>query len=145
MATIQSQMISGRYRSEALCSHWSSNKSGYCQLSNECSSILEDIPHILAICTKLQPTRNKLWKFTIEYCDRVPNIKQLVHLLCSNSSTSTTMFCQFLLDCSSMPEVIAAVQNDGDEILHHLFHISRTWVYTLHRERMKRLGRWNPL
>ena len=39
MATIQARMVSGRYRTEYLCRHWSNNIHGYChvsQLKNIC-------------------------------------------------------------------------------------------------------------
>ena len=38
MATIQAQMLSGRYRSQKLCRHWSIHSSGFCLLSEECAS-----------------------------------------------------------------------------------------------------------
>jgi hypothetical protein len=142
MATVQAQMISGRYRTELLCSNWSKNKTGICLLSSSCSSNVEDLSHILSSCTALQPTREKLLRFTIDYCTEAPQISELVLSLCKPSSL---LFCRFLLDCSSLPSVIGAVQEHGSEVHQHLFHITRTWVYTLHRERMKLLGRWNPI
>ena len=57
-ATVQAKMLSGRYRTEKLCSHWSNNKSGYC-LSG-CSSQVEDLSHILLDCPSLSKTRNTL-------------------------------------------------------------------------------------
>ena len=140
MATIQARMISGRYRTEQLCSHWSRNKTGSCLLSSTCSSTVEDLTHILSCCHALQPTRVKLMSFTLQYCEEFPTIKKLTLSLCTPSNP---VFCQFLLDCSCIPSVIAAVQNQGSDLLNHLFHITRTWVYTLHKERMKLLGRWN--
>ena len=140
MATIQAQMLSGRFRTELLCSHWSKNKTGVCLLSPSCSSTVEDLHHILAHCEALEPTRVKLMNFTREYSATVPSITQLILYLCTPTSEN---FCQFLLDCSTIPAVIKAAQMHGTDVLHHLFHITRTWVYTLHKERMKLLGRWN--
>ena len=134
-------MISGRFRTEELCSNWSKNKLGVCLLSKECSSTVENLQHILSLCTALQPTRDKMMKFTEDYSKKFPVIKDLVLSLCDQSSP---LFSQFLLDCSSLPSVITAAQLHGDEIYRHLFHITRTWVYTLHKTRMKLLGRWNP-
>ena len=140
MATVQAQMLSGRFRTEELCSNWSQNKSGVCLLSSECSSTVENLQHILSECSALQPTRDKLYKFSEDYSKKFPVITELVRSLCKQSSPS---FSQFLLDCSSLPSVIIAVQLHGDEIYHHLFHITRSWVYSLHKTRMKLLGRWN--
>ena len=57
LATIQAQMLSGRYRTQLLCSHWSPLSSQCCQLSQACSNIVEDIPHILRDCEALRATR----------------------------------------------------------------------------------------
>ena len=109
-------------------SHWSQNKAGVCLISKECSSLVEDIPHILRFCTALDPTRVKLKKFTHKYCMRAPPIiRELASSLCT---TASPFFCQFLLDCSVLPPVIAATQSKGWEILDHLFHFSRIWVLT---------------
>jgi hypothetical protein len=140
MATVQAKMISGRFRTELLCRHWSKNKLGVCLLSQACSSTVEDLPHILASCAALKETREKLLRFTHNYCTNLPVIRRIVIDLCFPSSPH---FCQFLLDCSSLPSVILAVQQHGSIIHDHLFQITRTWVYTLHKARMKKLGRWN--
>ena len=60
MASIQVIMLSGRYRFEALVRHWSPYITGFCSLSINCANQLEDIPHILGICSALSPTRSKL-------------------------------------------------------------------------------------
>lgn len=140
MATIQLRMISGRYRSESLCRHWSKNKEGICLLSPSCVNTVEDIPHILTACSGLSSTREKLVLYTQQYSSSVPAISGLILSLCSPTYPH---FVQFLLDCSCLPEVIHATQQLGKDVLWHLFAISRTWVYTLHKARMKILGRWN--
>ena len=143
MATIQAQMISGRFRTEQLCSNWSKNKAGICLLSPACSMVTEDLPHILSLCPALQPTRDKLRCYTRKYCENYcQEVSELVLNMCNQSSPQ---FCQFLLDCSPLPAVVSAAQVHGEELLSHLFQITRTWTYTLHKERMKLLGRWNPV
>ena len=145
MAVSQALMVSGRYRCEKLCSNWSQNKAGVCLISKECVSQEEDIPHILRFCSGLDSTREKLKKFTHRYCMTAPPIiRDLATNLCS---TSSPFFCQFLLDCSVLPSVITATQREaeGEDILGHLFHLSRTWVFNLHRERLRLLGRWNMI
>ena len=143
MATVQALMISGRYRSESLCRHWSKNKQGFCLLSPACSTTVEDIPHILQSCSGLGPVREKLVSFTINYTKNIPTI--ISELILSLSNPTNPKFCQFLLDCTCIPEVIRTVQLHGQAVLDHLFSISRTWVYSLHKSRMKILGRWNVL
>ena len=133
-------MLSGRYRTERLCRFWSNNPSGYC-LAPACAglAISEDIEHILLNCSSLSPVRQRLVNFTIEYTRSVPVLSQMILDL---TNPNTPLFLQFLLDCSSIPVVISAVQLLGHEVLHHLFKISRTWCYSLHRERLRLLGRW---
>ena len=140
MATVQAQMLSGRYRTEHLCRHWSKNKLGVCLLSASCSSTSEDLPHLLASCPALQQTRDKLTNFTNNFISTIPHLNHLVRSFCFPGHP---LFCQFLIDCSVIPQIIAATQIYGPDTLHHLFHITRTWIYSLHRERLKLLGRWN--
>ena len=137
MATIQAQFLSGRYRTQALCSHWSGS-SGDCQVSPDCKTS-EDISHILKYCVALSSTRKKLSTFTQSYCASHPVIASLVEQYCH---VNCRLFVQFLLDCSVIPDVIAAVQTHGQYILSNLFDITRIWVYALHRDRLKLLGRW---
>ena len=120
MASVQSLMLSGRYRTEGLCSHWSSNPNGYCRSSSACNTF-EDITHILQHCRALAGTRERLTTFTISYCEDKPDVKFLVDTFCSPQRRH---FCQFLLDCSVLPEVINSVQLHGQDILHHLFCIN---------------------
>ena len=58
-------------------------------------------------------------------------------------SGSTNKLVQFLLDCSVLPEVIKSVQIHGDHILGDLFYLSRNWCFSLHKQRMENLGKWN--
>ena len=143
MATVQAVMLSGRYRTEALCSHWSKNRKGICLLSPLCANTVEDLPHILSICPALSHSRHKLLQYTREYSSKLPD--NLKSLLLQNCSPSNPTFSNFLLDCSTFPAVISIVQLLGAQALDHLFSVTRTWVHVIHRERMKLLGRWNPI
>lgn len=140
MATVQAQMISGRYRTEALCSNWKLHSTGVCLLSPACSGTTEDLEHILSHCCALTPTREKLLDFTTRYCLQVSApISQIIK---EYTNLSNKDFRQFLIDCSTLPAIISAVRLHGLDVHHHLFHVTRTWVYTLHKERLKILGRW---
>ena len=125
MATVQAQMLSGRYRTDYLCRHWSKHKSGFSLLSASCSTIFWDLPHLIETCPALHPTREKLMSFTRQFVLTTPHQSELI--LCA------------------MTEVIKATQIYGPGTLHHLFHVTRTWIYLIHRERLKCLGRWNIL
>ena len=138
MATIKARLLSGRYRTESLCSHWSTNSMDLCKMSTSCQ-VKEDIPHISQYCSALKDTREKLTMFTINYCNSHPIISDIIQTYCNIDSR---LFCQFLLDCSVLPDVICAVQSHGVKVLEHLFNITRIWTNSLHRDRLKLLGRW---
>ena len=138
MASVQAKLLSGQYRTQALCSHWLPNKDKKCRLSPLCDTD-EDTTHMLKDCQALTPTRDKLLCFTQSYCSDHPIISELAIKLCSSKSP---YFCQFLLDCSTIPEVFQLFQQHGPVIQHHLFNITRIWCYSLHRDRLKILGRW---
>ena len=139
-ATIQAKMLSGRYRTEMFCSHWSQNKTGICLLSS-CNGkeVPEDLPHILRDCPQLEKTRLQLMHFTSRYSANLHvSIKDVLQQLTDSNHPEHI---QFLIDCSGLPVVISLSQKLGVEVLFHLFHISRTWCYSLHRERLKSLGK----
>ena len=71
MATIQATMLSGRYRTQSLLRHWGKSD-GYCSLSQQCCSTLEDLQHILQYCPALTDSRNNLMDFTRKYCSNLP-------------------------------------------------------------------------
>ena len=141
MATVQARMLSGRYRTELLCSKWKPECTGLCLLSPLCSSTPEDLKHILQDCIALIQTRQNLSEFTCRYCENLPDVSSIVFYFLDPSNPE---YCQFLIDCSTIPRIISASQTYGVSYIHnHLFNITRTWIYTLHKERLKILGRWN--
>ena len=138
-AKIQAVFLSGRYRSERLCRFWSQNKDGFC-LQESCNGqgIIEDINHIIITCDSLAETRRRLFKFTAMFVANKPILIPLIKAyLCSTEN----LLIQFMLDCSVLPLVISAFQKHGQTVHEHLFHISRTWCRSLHRDRLKMLGR----
>ena len=141
-AHVQSLFLSGRYKTERLCRFWSCNPDGFCMMPLcKGRKIVEDVEHILVDCPSLSPARQNLVSFTIRYAVSVPLLSNIIF---TYTNPYQPLFTQFLLDCSTLPDVISATQLLGDDVLIHLFKISRTWCFTLHRERLKILGRWNP-
>ena len=141
-AVIQMRMLSGRYRTEYLCRHWS-KRSGAC-LANSCIGLdyPETIEHILLFCPSLSDARASsfnLWTATAEkYPYLAPIIKKAMSL-------QPAFRCQFVLDCSPLPDVIQLKQTHGHNALQKLLHLTRSYCFTLHRERAKQLGRWNAV
>ena len=137
-AVVQARMLSGRYRTETLCSHWSSNRNGWC-LTPACqgSQVKEDLEHILAFCPSLDSTRENLHIFTMKYAELNPVLSPI---LSTYTNLSHQLFYQFLLDCTCIPDVIANLY--GMTVIDKLLYVGRTWCYSLHRERAKLLNRW---
>ena len=142
MATVQMKMLSGRYRTNSLMSHWSKNRSGCCSLSPECIEIKEDIPHILQFCPALSDLRLRMYDYVNSFCEASALPDEVKRVLLEFCHTRCPLFCDFLLDCSSIPEVIHLSQRYGKGVLHSCFEVTRTYVYALHRQRLKFLGTW---
>ena len=140
-AKIQALFLSGRYCTERLCRFWSGNKGGFCLLDscrNLC--IVEDLEHIILQCTGLNETRRRLVRFTTDYIAAHPIISDIVQAYLYSHIRKVVM--QFIIDCSVLPMVISAYQTNGPLIHSHLYKITRTWCRSLHRDRLKSLGRY---
>ena len=113
-------MVSGRYRTERLSRFWSKNKEGFCLLpSCHGNMVHEDLEHILVHCGSLQECRDGLMDFTTKFSHNLtPSVTQIVQKFINPISP------QFLLDCSCLPEVVMAVQQQGDQVLQHLSGLS---------------------
>ena len=125
-------MISGRYRTEKLRSHFSEQ--------NDCSSNKpETISHILLECENLESTQMGVihsWLKT----------EQAAILNIALESLREDLIVQFLLDCSVIPSIIVLTQSiDRDTVQSALFKLTRTYCYSLHKERHKLLGLWEKL
>ena len=140
-ARVQLQFLCSTYRSAKLCRHWTpSNPNGFCTFSTCWSdSEVETSEHILLFCPAYQTTR--LWLFTLGSKLRNFLSQELVAKFFHLSTPRNIV--QLLLDCTALPEVIALSQLHGQDIYDDLFYYGRTWCFSIHRERQKRLCRWN--
>ena len=132
-AVIVARMASGRYRCEALTSYWSTTK-GYC-LAPSCTNKRGDIEHLLLRCPALDGIRQKMmqmWKEKTEtqYPDLYAVISQIL-------VSSPSYMVHFLLYPCSFPEIITLGQKHGGEIIDHINYITRTYVYYLHKVKLK--------
>ena len=117
MDNCQRKPISGRYRTEYLCRHWSRNREGYC-LSPSCQEeqIPETIEHILVDCGGYAQLRNEstfLWHRTSH-----PIVQSLATEALGSSRNDLI---QFFLDCSVLPQIIMTTQCFGSVILEGFF------------------------
>ena len=133
----QSRFLSGRYRSGSVTKHWSGNKEGFC-LAPSCQNQLETVEHILINCSSYIETKRRLYSLWLSTTN-----KTVLRLVLQALSSETDYLLQFILDCSVLPSVILATQSNGNHVLKELFYLTRSWCFSIHRQRMKYLGRWN--
>ena len=134
----QARFLSGRYRTESLASHWTTNSGGFC-LSATCDKEVETVEHILLSCPAYSECKRRLYSLWLSSKNKT--VRQII-LQAIQSERGYLL--QFILDYTVLPSVSKADQtSDGDSLLNELFYFTRTWCFLIHRERMKMLGRWN--
>ena len=125
----QARLLSGRYRTEYLCRHWSKNRGGYC-LSISCKEkqIPETIEHILVDCGAYAQLRKQLL-----YLWHRTSRPIVLSLATEALGSSRNFLIQFLLDCSVLTQIIMTTQCCGSVIMEGTFHLTRTWCFSIHR------------
>ena len=139
-AKIQLKFLCSQYPCGERTRHWTpENSAGICTFLN-CynNKSVESPEHILLHCPAYNSARNNM----IAMCLKIKNpiSHGLVTSLLLSKSNSIKM--QFLLDSSSISEVIASIQLYGEQVSKDLFYCGRNWCFVLHRERLRRLGQW---
>ena len=137
-STVLARMVSGRYRTEAMCRFWSTNRSGFC-LSDTCQNVRGDLEHMLIVCPALEHTRHRLHSLWCRKTVECPPLHRLIlRILASTPETQV----RFILDSTACPEIISLSQFYGQEIQDRILYLTRTWAFSIHRQKMKILGRW---
>ena len=137
-AVTQAKMLSGRYVTDQLSRHWTKNKSGACLIPGCSGQHIGSLEHLLLFCPALAEARSGIIKLCVAVSSESDDLRTIILTMLSGQPVVKMM--QFILDCSSMPEVIRLTQHSTQETLERLFYISRTWCYTMHRTRMNKLG-----
>ena len=137
-ASLLARMASGRFRSEYLTRHWSSNRHGYC-LADTCYQVQGTLQHMLLECPALAATRHRLWNMFLLKSVAFP---ALIHFLHELQQAPPEVFMQFLLDPSAFTEVLDIWKMCGQSAVDHVYYLTRTFVYYLYREKQLLLGFW---
>ena len=135
-ATVQARMLSGRYRTCWLRRHWSGDQSGICRV---CYAKPGTLQHFATgECTGLASAVTRavsLWECFLQQNHELTPI--VTHYFMKED------FLNFLLDPTTKPLSISLAQSHGSHITEKLCYITRTWLYYMHKERLKLLGLWN--
>ena len=138
---VQLRLLSGRGRLGTLLKHFSPLNTGVCEL---CSLETEDLGHFLLLRCPLLTERAEVLLHYMENMFRNSSLcLSILQDVLLGRVQNSNLWIQFVLDCSVMPSVIAATQEDSS-VISLLFKATRTWCYSLHRARLKILGRWQP-
>ena len=133
-------MLSGRYRTSLLCKYWSSNSEGLCLVGSQCSQqgIKESLCHILVNCHGLEPKRSHLKNIFLQREYEGP-INQLLKNVYTWGPEEQT---KFMLEPLTNPFVIIKIQNYGNIMRDKICYITRTFCFSLHKQRKIILGTW---
>ena len=111
----QARFLTGRYRSAKLMRHWgNNNKEGFC-LAPTCHNTVESLEHILVQCKAYTESKARLYSLWLSTRNKV-----VFNLVLEALSSETQYLVQFLVDCSVLPSVVKATQENGYEILKEL-------------------------
>ena len=140
-ARIQLLFLSNQYPCGARSRHWSQdNPLGLCPYP-PCRTLntVETPEHLLLECPAYSSTRERLVSVCLKQQNPVTHQIILSYLI----HHQPPKLLGIILDSSSVPEVILAAQTFGNSVYDDLLYIGRTWCFSIHRERLKLLGRWN--
>ena len=121
-----------------MCRFWSSNKRGYC-LAPTCHQVEGDLQHLLVVCPSLEHSRHQLHGL---WCRKTKLLQPLHHLIIQKLGSSPTELTGFILDCMSCPQLMELVQLYGQTVLDLVLYLTRTWAFSIHRQKQIILGRW---
>ena len=142
-AKVQARMLSGRYRTCWLRRHWSGDSSGLCQIPG-CTGEPGTLLHIATgQCAGLTSARVRavaLWQIFLR------DNELIFPLIRDFSLGDPQHFLEFLVDPTTRPKVISLAQiHSKKDILSKLCYMTRTWLFAMHKERLKLLGYWSRL
>ena len=115
-AVTASRMLSGRYLTDLLQSHWTQNKAGTCLL----------------------PTCSPVYRLSYKVSLESDHLYYIITFILQSENRQLLM--QLIIDCTVIPEVIQITQVFGTKTRDRLLYLGRTWCYNIHRERMNQLG-----
>ena len=139
-AIIHARLLLGTYRSDKYVSKYSGGSEA-CSLPG-CSAAVGDIVHLLSgACPALRP---KLQETTTRSLNLLRPHTFLYQQVLKALTQPPDVCVKFLLDPSTVPEIIAYKQSYGLKSIYPPFKVSRSIIRCMHREhyRLKGLSRY---
>ena len=136
---VQLRLLSGHARLGTLLRHFSLQHDGVCEL---CHLEVEDLAHfLLPKCPLLQERALLLIDYMQGMLLGSFRCSEIFQRVLQGRWLDPYSWLQFVLDCSVLSQVVRAAQEDH-AVLDLLFKATSTYCYSLHRTRLKLLGRW---
>ena len=92
-------------------------------------------------CLDLQPAKQRVLSLWADHMQEKPDIIPVIMKYTTNCDSSVLM--QFLLDCTVLPDVRDLKQLKGDWVYDSLLYLTRTFCFSVHKSRLKLLGKWS--
>ena len=121
-----------------MCRFWSANARGYC-LADSCHRVQGDLEHLLVTCPALEHTRHQLHSL---WCRKTAHHLPLHNLIVQKLGSGPAEQVKFILDCLSSPPLLNLIELYGQTIRELMLYLTRTWVFSIHRQKEILLGRW---
>ena len=141
-ATVQARMLGGRYRTCWLRRHWSGDQSGSCRIPG-CTGEPGTLLHLAtAQCQGLTSAKVRAVALWSNFLRKEPNLFPVIRDFSLGDPLS---FLAFLVDPTTRTNVISLAQYHGAQydVIGKLCYMTRTWLFIMHKERLKLLGLWN--
>ena len=135
---VLAKMISGRFRTEYLSRHWTSNKEGYCQLET-CSEEVGNLEHLLISCPGLEQVRSRMREMILSRTRLLFPLKVFIARI-FESPPAIQM--QFLLEPLAFNLISHFCELYGQTVLVLVYYCVRTYVYYVFRQKQILLGLW---
>ena len=129
-STVLARMISGRFRSEALCRHWSTNRSGYCRAPT-CYQIYGTLEHLLVSCPALESVRERLYTMWLDRSVMFPSLHVTIRDILASDENQKV---QFILEPLAFPDIFQSFKIHGNRFIQQLSYLTRTFVFYIDRE-----------
>ena len=128
---VVARMVSGRFRSFTLTSHWTNGNGGFC-LSPTCHAFLGSLEHILVSCPAFSETRDKLFQLLLTKSLKFPSLNETFHQVIG--SNDENLITQLILEPLAFPLIRRDFYEIGEPYQHHVAYLTRTFAYNINKE-----------